>query len=688
MLSEKHFTNALIHERSPYLQQHAHNPVQWYPWGNEALEKAKKEDKLMIISIGYSTCHWCHVMERESFEDEETAAIMNKYFVCIKVDREERPDIDQVYMDAVQLMTGHGGWPLNCITLPDQRPIFGGTYFPRAKWQQVLLQLANFYSTEKTKALEYAQELTQGINRLESIIKKQTDDDLPNIDVKLIYESWSKQFDTIYGGPNRAPKFSLPNTYEFLLQLLYHSHQKNILSGEQNQSLKKHLQLTLQCMAYGGIYDQLGGGFARYSTDMQWKVPHFEKMLYDNAQLISLYSNAYKYLPDELYKNVVEETLEFITRELTSPEGGFYSALDADSEGEEGKFYVWTKAEVEMHLGESATLFKDYYNVNDKGFWEKENYILLRSETDEVIVERNKINVDQLHKIIAECKQQLMKVRDQRIHPGLDNKQICAWNALMLKGYVDAYNAFNKPEYLKTAQRNADFILKHLSADDGGLLRHAGHNGGGFLDDYAFCIEAFISLYQCTFNEKYLQQAHQWMKYAMQNFYDEASGLFFYTASNAETLIARKFELQDNVIPASNSAMAKNLLLLSRYYALPEYETISRQMLLHLIKEVEQQTPWYSNWAKLYLQMNFTFNEVCICGPKANEYRKEISKSYLPNILLAGSEKASKLPLIQNRNKENETLIYVCTKNACLNPVKTVDKALTLILPSLRGTKQ
>ncbi len=679
MLSEKHFTNALIHERSPYLQQHAHNPVQWYPWGNEALEKAKKEDKLMIISIGYSTCHWCHVMERESFEDEETAAIMNKYFVCIKVDREERPDIDQVYMDAVQLMTGHGGWPLNCITLPDQRPIFGGTYFPRAKWQQVLLQLANFYSTEKTKALEYATELTQGINRLESIIKKQTADDLPQIDVQLIYESWSQQFDTIYGGPNRAPKFPLPNTYEFLLQLLYHSQQQNILSPQQNQSLKKHLELTLESMVYGGIYDQLGGGFARYSTDMQWKVPHFEKMLYDNAQLVSLYSNAYKYLHDDLYKNVVEETLEFIARELTSPKGGFYSALDADSEGEEGKFYVWAKAEIETHLGESATLFKDYYNVNDKGFWEKENYILLRSETDEVIAARNKISVDQLHKIITSCKQQLMKVRDQRIRPGLDNKQICAWNALMLKGYVDAFTAFNKREYLITAQRNADFILKHLSSDDGRLLRHDGHNGGGFLDDYTFCIEAFISLYQCTFDEKYLAQAHQWMKYAMQHFYDEASGLFFYTASNAETLIARKFELQDNVIPASNSAMAKNLFLLSRYYALPEYETIAQQMLLHLIKEVEQQTPWYSNWAQLYLQMNFTFNEVCICGSKANEYRKEISKSYLPNILLAGSEKASKLPLLLNRNQENETLIYVCTNNACLTPVKTISEAIGLI---------
>jgi uncharacterized protein YyaL (SSP411 family) len=432
-------------------------------------------------------------------------------------------------------------------------------------------------------------------------------------------------------------------------------------------------------MAYGGIYDQLGGGFARYSTDMEWKVPHFEKMLYDNAQLVSLYSNAYKYMPHDLYKNVVKETLDFISREITSKEGGFYSALDADSEGEEGKFYVWTKEEIENQLGENATVFKDYYNVNEKGFWEKSNYVLLRDDDDEKIAERNQLNVSQLQKTILDCKQILMTIRDKRVRPGLDNKQICCWNALMLKGYVDAYTAFDEPAYLKAAQLNARFILQHLTSSDGGLLRHAGHNGGGFLDDYAFTIEAFISLYQCGFDESYLEQAHQWMKYVMLHFYDEKTGLFFYTASNAETLIARKIELQDNVISSSNSAIAKNLFMLSRYYAMPEYETMARQMLLHLVKEVQQHTPWYSNWAQLMLQINFSFYEVCICGEKTQEWNKNFFKLYYPNIILAGADKESELPILENRVSNKETLIYVCTNNTCFAPVKTINEAKQLL---------
>ena len=679
MQSNKFSTNALIHERSPYLQQHAHNPVQWFPWGKQALQKAVDEDKLLLISIGYSTCHWCNVMEHESFENEETAAIMNKHFVCIKVDREERPDIDQIYMDAVQLMTGRGGWPLNCITLPDQRPLYGGTYFPKEQWQQMLLQVANFYRTDKLKCFEYAAELTQGINRLEKMIAPKIKNEISPLDSSKIYERWSAQFDNENGGPNRSPKFPLPNTYEYLLQLLYHSQQQNSLSSKQKNELEQHLQLTLQQMAYGGIYDQIGGGFSRYSTDMMWKVPHFEKMLYDNAQLVSLYANAYKYFRNNLYKSIVEDTLSFIERELASPEAGFYAALDADSEGVEGKFYVWTNDEIANELGEHAELFKAYYNVNDRGYWEHNNYILLRSEPDEVIAKQHHLNINDLQKIIGDCKNQLMKVRDKRIRPGLDNKQICAWNALMLKGYTDAYAAFENEQYLTIAKANAQFILKNLSANDGGLLRHSLHTSNGFLDDYAFCIAAFISLYEATFNESYLEQAHNWLKYAMLHFYDETSGLFFYTASNAETLIARKIELQDNVISSSNSEMAKNLFALSRYYSLPHYETIAKKMLNYLINEVEQQTAWYSNWAQLYLQSNFTFYEVCICGPNADDYRKEISKLYLPNVLLAGGNETSTLPILQNRVGEKKTLIYVCTNNACLKPVKTIAEALAQI---------
>lgn len=679
MPHEKQFTNELIHEHSPYLQQHAHNPVQWFSWSIKALEKAKAEDKLIIVSIGYSTCHWCHVMEHESFEDEETAAIMNKNFICIKVDREERPDIDQVYMDAVQLMTGHGGWPLNCITLPDQQPVYGGTYFPKAQWQQVLLQLSNFYATEKNKCIQYAHELTEGIKQIEKILPKPSADGSTSINLKSIYENWSKQFDTIYGGPNRVPKFPLPDSYQFLLQLLFHSQRENILLPDQNQSLKEHINLTLKQMAYGGIYDQLGGGFARYSTDKEWKVPHFEKMLYDNAQLVSLYSNAYKFFKEDLYKQVAEETLVFVQRELSSPEGGFYSALDADSEGVEGKFYVWTKEEIEKHLGGNAKIFCDYYNINEKGYWEHGNYILLRNDDEDAIAEQHQVTIEELRKTKSDCKQKLMEVRDKRVRPGLDNKQICSWNALMLKGYADAYSAFENPLYLEIAERSANFILKYLTADDGKLLRHAGQFIPAFLDDYAMTIEALISLYQITFNESYLNQAHQFTEFVQQYFYDEVSGLFFYTASNSEKLIARKMELQDNVIPSSNSVMAKNLFLLSRYFASSEYEMIARKMLSHLTKEVETQTPWHSNWAQLTLQFNFPFYEVCICGRNAKQPGKVITTPYLPNIMIAADETKSNLPILENRIDENEFQIFICTNNSCLAPVKTIEEAFNLM---------
>ena len=678
-MAQAKFTNALINERSPYLQQHAHNPVQWYGWGDAALSKAREEDKLIIISIGYSTCHWCHVMERESFEDEETAAIMNKYFVCIKVDREERPDIDAVYMDAVQLMTGQGGWPLNCITLPDQQPLYGGTYFPRSQWQQVLLNVANLYKTDRDKCLEYVNELTQGVSKEEKLITTLDNNYITTIDFIPIYKKWSTQFDPINGGANRAPKFPLPNTYSFLLQLLFQSQHQTILSEEQNEYLKKHVHHTLTAMAYGGIYDQLGGGFSRYSTDNEWKVPHFEKMLYDNAQLVSLYSNAYQYLHNDLYIEVVNDTLAFIERELTAADNGFYSALDADSEGVEGKFYVWTKEEIEKTLGSDAETFIHYYNVNSKGYWEHNNYILLQSESDSNIAKKFNISLGQLENIITNCKQKLMNVRDQRIRPGLDDKQICAWNALMLKGYIDAYSAFGDADYLNAAEKNAVFILKHLANSDGGLLRHAGYNGSGFLDDYAFCIDAFIALYQSTLKLDYLHQANQWMDYVLKHFYDDASGLFFYTSASAEKLITRKTELQDNVIPASNSAIAKNLFFLSRFYALPQYEEKAKKMLLHMVVEIEQHTPWYSNWAQLVLQINYPFYEVCVCGPDADKLVLEFRKLYLPNILLAGCNKESELPLLKNRFVKNENLIYVCTNNTCLLPFKSVSEVLTLI---------
>ncbi|MEK7689139.1 MAG: thioredoxin domain-containing protein, partial [Deltaproteobacteria bacterium] len=571
--THKH-TNHLIQESSPYLLQHAHNPVDWYPWSNEAFEKAKKENKLVLVSIGYSSCHWCHVMEKESFEDEETAKLMNENFVCIKVDREERPNIDMTYMTAVQIMTNSGGWPLNCFTLLDGRPFYGGTYFPNAQWKQVLIKLSELYKTEPKKVEEYAAQLTQEIKKTEVIKLNEEKISFTMEDAKSIYTQLEKSFDNEEGGPSRAPKFPMPVNYIFLLHY-YHL--------TKNEKAIEHVKLTLSKMAFGGIYDQLGGGFARYSTDAKWKVPHFEKMLYDNVQLVSLYSEAYQLTKEPLYKQIVFETLEFISREMTSSEGGFYSALDADSEGEEGKYYVWKKPELEKILGEKFSVFSDYYNVNNIGFWEHGNYILLRKKPDEEIAKIHNLSVDELRKKISEAKKILLEERGERVRPPkADDKQLTSWNALMLKGYADAYTVFGEEKFLNSALKNADFILTKLKNKnpittlpkrEGVGLYHSYKNGkaavNGYLEDYSFTMEAFIALYQITFNEKWLNEANRLMDYTIAHFFDKESGMFFFTSDlSAEAaaqagldkeLIALKMKTTDNVIPASNSSIAKDL---------------------------------------------------------------------------------------------------------------------------------
>jgi len=527
MEKTKHkYTNHLINESSPYLLQHAHNPVDWYPWGEEALKKAKDENKILLISIGYAACHWCHVMEHESFENEEVAKLMNEYFVPIKVDREERPDIDQIYMSAVQLMTGSGGWPLNCFALPDGRPFYGGTYFPKQNWLTILQKVYDEYKTNPAKVEEFANKLTTGVKQSELI---SYNSQAPAFSISLLdetVEKWANNFDNKEGGPNRAPKFPIPNNYHFLLRYYYH---------KQDQEILDHVLLTLNKMAFGGIYDQLGGGFARYSTDKVWKAPHFEKMLYDNGQLVSLYSEAYQLTKDPLYKQIVYETIEFIQRELTSPEFGFYSSLDADSEGEEGKFYVWTRNELEEILGDDESLFSEYYNVTYNGNWEHYNNILLRKKTDKQFADKHKISVKELRQKLTSAKEAVFKVRSKRIRPGLDDKILTEWNALMLKGYVDAYRAFNDDKFLKIALKNAKFIVENMM--DGSRLDRNFKNGkstiNGYLSDYSFTIEAFIALYEATFDEAWLMKAKELMDYAIKHFYDAGSNMFYFTSDGA-----------------------------------------------------------------------------------------------------------------------------------------------------------
>ncbi len=666
---EHKYTNSLINETSPYLLQHAHNPVNWHPWNDETLEKAKQENKLILVSIGYSACHWCHVMEHESFEDEHAARLMNDHFICIKMDREERPDVDQIYMLAVQLMTGRGGWPLNCITLPDGRPIYGGTYFPKQQWMNILLNIADVFVNDKEKAIEYASRLTEGVRLAELVKVKEMQNDFSADTLHTCYINWKSRLDNIEGGPSGAPKFPLPNNYQFLLRYAFSFPDKK-------EEVLKHVDLTLTKMAFGGIYDQMGGGFSRYSVDHYWKVPHFEKMLYDNAQLVTLYSEAFQATNNPLYKQIVYETLAFVERELTSPEGGFYSALDADSEGVEGKYYVWQKEELQQILKDKYNLFADYFNVNDIGFWEHDNYILLRNESDEKLAKKHNITVEELQKTITEIKKELLAIREKRIHPGLDNKILISWNALMLKAYIDAYSVFEERHFMDVAVKNVEFIFTNAEIKGNQLSHLAGKNINGFLEDYSFLIEALIALYETTFDETYLTKANDLMMYCINHFMDKDSGMFYFTSDEDKALLSRKMELTDNVIPASNSSIAKSLFRLGHHFENEEYILMSRKMLNNVLNEFENYGAGYSNWAMLHLYFTQPFYEVAIVGNSVDEKRKSFNKHYLPNVIFAGCKSESSLPLLKNRSEDGATLIYVCVNKTCNKPVSEPEEAL------------
>lgn len=660
-------TNLLIDESSPYLLQHAHNPVNWHPWGEAAFNKAKAEDKLVLISIGYSSCHWCHVMEHESFEDSLVANFMNDNFVCIKVDREERPDVDQVYMNAVQLMIGSGGWPLNCFALPDGRPVYGGTYFPKNNWMELLQNLALTYEKDKPSFEEYASNLTEGIQQSELIQTPSDDTDLKDENLKLMLKKWESTFDHKEGGPNRAPKFPIPNNYDFLMRFAQHTN---------NTELMSYVDLTLTKIALGGIYDQIGGGFARYSTDDKWKAPHFEKMLYDNAQLISLYSNAYQRTNNPIYKHVVYQTIEWLEREMTTTEGAFLSALDADSEGEEGKFYVWSKQELKEVLNtEEYELTKRYYNVNPKGLWEG-HYILLRDIKDTSAAVFNLSNVELTDKIEL-INNKLLAKRSERIRPGLDDKILTTWNALMLKGLIDASMVFNEPKFEKLALRNAKWIVKNQIRKDGSLwhTRKKGHSKiDGFLDDYAFMISAMVRLYEMTFDEKWLDYGKTLADFSIANFKDKKSGMFFYTSSKGEQLVARKMEVNDNVIPSSNSEMARGLFQLGTLLDSNSYKKVSEQMLLNVQSNFATYPSGYSNWAILMMEMAYPYYEIAITGKEWKSKVKALNQHYIPNKILMGGEKGS-IPLLEGKFI-GATTIFVCVNKSCRMPVEEVSEAL------------
>jgi uncharacterized protein YyaL (SSP411 family) len=659
--------NSLIHESSPYLLQHAHNPVNWVPWSNDIFERARQENKLVLISVGYSACHWCHVMEHESFEDEEVAKIMNDHFINVKVDREERPDVDQVYMTAVQLMTQRGGWPLNCITLPDGRPIYGGTYFPKEQWKSILSSLQHLFVNDPGKAEEYATRLHEGIVNSELISNAQEPEPFEAEKLHELVHRWKRQFDNMEGGNNRAPKFPLPNNYLFLLRY------GTLFSDE---SILKHTELTLDKIAMGGIYDHVGGGFTRYSVDMLWKVPHFEKMLYDNAQLIALYSQAYKLFKKPLYARVVKQTIQWLEREMMHPEGCYYAALDADSEGEEGKYYCWSHEEYKQILADDFSFATDLYSINARGYWEEGKYIPLRVLTDKELQQKYQLDENALEERISNINQSLHSIQKGRVRPGTDDKCLTSWNALLATGLCDAYAAFGEEEYLHLAHKIVRWIDSHQIKEDNSLWRTR-KNGvstiDGFLEDYASVIQAFTRFYEVSTDEQYLLKAKDLTEYTIKHFQHPESKMFYFTPDSTQ-LIARKMDINDNVIPSSNSMMANNLWNLGHFFEQKEWLNDSRQQLMNVYDGMEMYGSGYTNWALLLMNNTQRFYEVVLSGDKSESRILNWLNQYLPHTLTAYDSEI--VPLGKYKNTV-ETLYYVCSEtDGCLAPVSDISDAL------------
>ncbi|QEC70184.1 thioredoxin domain-containing protein [Panacibacter ginsenosidivorans] len=682
---EKKFTNRLIKETSPYLLQHAHNPVDWFPWGEEALQKAKEEDKPILVSIGYSACHWCHVMEKESFEDEVTADIMNKHFVNIKIDREERPDLDHVYMDAVQTMTGSGGWPLNVFLTPDTKPFYGGTYFPpvrafnRMSWKETLYAINESYRDKRDEVESQAENLTQHIINANSFgISKKATDQISNFfskdDLDLIAKNLLQSADKEWGGFGNAPKFPQTFSIQFLLR---HYH-----FTKDDDALKQAL-LSIDKMMQGGIHDHLGGGFARYSTDAQWLAPHFEKMLYDNALLVSILAEAYQLTGQEKYSETIKKTLAFVERELTSPEGGFYSALDADSEGVEGKYYVWSKNEIDHLLGNDAELFAEVYGISGKGNWEHTNILWLK-ETIEVQAKKMAIDEIYLKNRLKYCREVLFKHRQTRIRPGLDDKILLGWNALMITACCKAYAATGDAICLDMAVRNIRFLETNLRDSKGNWLHTWKNNQSkylAFLDDYAFLMQAYIHLQEVTGRQEYLFAARNILTKTIDEFSDEDDTFFFFTSVLQEDIILRKKEVYDGAVPSGNAVMAFDLLYLAMIFNERLWLKRAEKMLISLDKVVIKYPYSFSYWAGLWQHMVTGINEIAVTGENAFTIASLINKNFIPNkIMQSAILPTVGMPLLEGKfNDENETYIYLCRNYTCERPLKIIDDLILLL---------
>jgi uncharacterized protein YyaL (SSP411 family) len=670
-------TNRLIHETSPYLQQHAHNPVDWYPWGEEALAKAKAEDKPILLSIGYSACHWCHVMERESFENERIAELMNRYFVNIKVDREERPDLDQIYQSVVQMFGVGGGWPLTMFLTPDQEPFYGGTYFPpddrfgRPGFARVLEAAARYYREHKAEIRQTAQQVKQGLQRLNSFTASSLS--LTRAVIENAVRKLNNIFDDTHGGFGTQPKF--PNPMNLALFLRYWRS-----SGQ--EAYRRMALLALQKMAQGGIYDQLAGGFHRYSVDARWLVPHFEKMLYDNAQLIRLYVDAYRITKEPFYRRIVTETVGYVRREMLHPEGGFYATQDADSEGEEGKFFVWTPAEIEAVLGpEQGEIFCRAYGVEPQGNFEHGKSILHCAVEPAWLAQEFGKDVAAIEQMLSEGRRRLFEARERRVKPFRDEKIIVAWNGLMISAFLDAANLLDEAAVQADALRAIDFILRQLVRD--GRLLHSWKDGQAklpaYLDDYAGFVGCLLDAFEATGERRYLELAERFQRDAVAQFWDEVQGGFFLTGPDHETLIQRPKDPFDHAVPGGNSLAVHNLLRL--YYATGEDEHLQRaERTLRLFRDQMEDNPF--SFGHMLCALDFylqTPKEIVVVGrrdaPDTRALLRVVHETYLPNKLLvmvdpaAGPGQAlAHLPVGETAQLDGRATAYVCHNFACAAP--------------------
>ena len=674
--------NRLIYETSPYLAQHAHNPVDWYPWGPEALERAKQEDKPILVSIGYAACHWCHVMERESFEDEATAAVMNEHFINIKIDREERPDLDHIYMDAVQAMTGSGGWPLNVFLTPDKKPFYGGTYFPprqaysKMSWTDTLLSVSQAFREKRKEIDAQAENLTSHILSSNDFGRQANPSDelLTEEEVGEVFSNIMKTADARYGGFGKAPKFPQTFTIRFLLHYYQHTHDEAALT---------QARLSLDQMIYGGIYDQLGGGFARYSTDERWLAPHFEKMLYDNALLVTAMSEAFQITRDPLYIDTISHTLDFIERELLSPEGGFYAALDADSEGVEGKFYVWSKEETDRLLGEHAGLFNEFYTVSASGNWEHTN-ILHITATLETFAVNKQIDPIRLKEILRICRDILFEQRSKRVRPQLDDKILLGWNSMMNIAYSKAFAASGIEKYRELAIANMNFLLSRFLDGNTGKLWHTYKEGVGkypaFLDDYALLIQALIHLQEITSDFTWLRKVKDLIKSVIGYFSEQETGYFYFTNKEQEDIIVRKKEWYDGATPSGNALMAWNLYYCGVVFDEEEWSARSVKMCGAVRQAVQKYPGSFGGWATLMMDMTYGIPEIAITGQDIDNVLKEILRIFIPFRILQSSpvEKAD-FPLLAGKSFLKPPKIYLCKDHSCQQPVTEATELIKML---------